>query len=174
MIRSRSARFVKDEFLPTIPALQTTDCCRSCLGWMTRSSLLQVQHLTTPITHYVPLARKVIVKPPLPRVFDQARALSPLPYLEPEVNLPADESSDEPDFLGNDPFDFTLANVEVLYSAVGKEPPASHVQSALPTSYPNHHHEAMRDCNAKRWRFGKQNIVSFSPSDTTFPCCQVQ
>ena len=62
--------------------------------------------------------------PPLP-VFHRASApLPPSPPL-PEPVLPDKESCDELDFLGNDPFEATLAKVEALYTAAVEDLSAS-------------------------------------------------
>ncbi|GAA5880109.1 hypothetical protein JCM3774_004151, partial [Rhodotorula dairenensis] len=61
------------------------------------------------------------------------------------------------DFLGNDPFGTTLAEVEALYSAVGEDLSASNEHFSLPTSDPCKHRKAVRDTDSKRWRLGQQN-----------------
>ena len=63
--------------------------------------------------------------PPPPPVFHRASAPSPP---SPEPVLPDEESRDELDFLGNDPFGATLAEVEALYLAAGEDLSASDEQ----------------------------------------------
>ncbi|GAA5864036.1 hypothetical protein JCM3774_006358 [Rhodotorula dairenensis] len=99
-------------------------------------------------------AREVVVTPPPPPVF--ARATAPSPP-SPEPVLPDDKSHDEIDFLGNDPFGATLAEVEALYSAAGGDLSASDEQFSLPTSDPCNHREAMRDTDSERWRLGEHD-----------------
>mgnify|MGYP002718862977 CR=1 FL=1 len=99
-------------------------------------------------------AREVVVTPPPPPVFHRASAPSPP---SPEPVLPDEESRDELDFLGNDPFGATLAEVEALYSAAGEDLSASDEQFSLPTSDPRNHREAMRDTDSERWRLGEHD-----------------
>jgi hypothetical protein len=69
------------------------------------------------------------------------------PSIEPV--LPDDESRDELDFLGNDPFGATFAIVKALHSAVGEQLSPSDEQFSVPTSDPFNHREAMRDPDSK-------------------------
>ena len=77
-------------------------------------------------------AREVVVTPPPPPVFHRASAPSPP---SPEPVLPDEESRGELDFLGNDPFGATLAELEALYSAaVGTSlPPTGQSRFRHPT-----------------------------------------
>ncbi|GAA5888486.1 hypothetical protein JCM3774_001121, partial [Rhodotorula dairenensis] len=113
-------------------------------------------------------ARDVQVTPPLPPVFAREDAPSPpsppspTPKEDPDESRPApeedpDESRDELDFLGNNPFGCTLAEVEALHAAASEELSASDEQFSLPTSDPRNHREAMRDSDAEHWRLGEQD-----------------
>jgi hypothetical protein len=171
-VRSRDARFVEGEFpfaaatpstaqsLPQ-PAHAPDDLiilASSQAPSAANDATPQTPARAPPVVPRTPVraaqAREVVVTPPPPPVFHRASAPS-LP--SPEPVLPDEESRDELDFLGNDPFGATLAEVEALYLAAGEDLFASDEQASLPTSDPRNHREAMRDTDSKRWRLGEHD-----------------
>ena len=175
-VRSRNARFVEDKFpfaaatpgtvqsLPQpAPApdgliILASSQARSAANDATP----QTPASTPPVVPCPPIqaaqAREVVVTPPPPRrVFHRASAPSP-PSTEPV--LPDEESRDELDFLVNNPFGATLAEVEALYSAAIEDLSASDEQFSLPKSDPRKHREAMRDTDSECWRLGEHDELT--------------
>ncbi|GAA5967612.1 hypothetical protein JCM8115_007001 [Rhodotorula mucilaginosa] len=171
-VRSRDARLVEDEF-PFAAATPSTAqslpqptpapddliiLASSQAPSAANDATPQTPARAPPVVPRPPVraaqAREVVVTPPPPPVFHRASAPSPP---SPEPVLPDEESRDELDFLGNDPFGATLADVEALYSAAGEDLSASDEQFSLPTSDPRNHREAMRDTDSERWRLGEHD-----------------
>ena len=175
-VRSRDARFVEDEF-PFAAATPSTAqslpqptpapddliiLASSQAPSAANDATPQTPARAPPVVPRPPVraaqAREVVVTPPPPPVFHRASAPSPP---SPEPVLPDEESRDELDFLGNDPFGATLAEVEALYSAAGEDLSASDEQFSLPMSDPRNHREAMRDTDSERWRLGEHDEFTF-------------
>ncbi|GAA5871002.1 hypothetical protein JCM3774_003500 [Rhodotorula dairenensis] len=106
-VRSRDARFVEDEF----PFASATPAPFAANDAPPKTPVRAPPMVPRPPVRAAQ-ARKVVVTPPPPPVF--ARATAPSPP-SPGPVLPNDEFRDEIDFLGNDPFGATLAEVEALY-----------------------------------------------------------
>ncbi|GAA6026934.1 hypothetical protein JCM8202_005054, partial [Rhodotorula sphaerocarpa] len=180
MVRSRDARFIEDEFpfaaasphaaanSPIAPVQD--DLIILATSQAPAPSVPQPAGPQTPAR--APLAlpgatvraaqtREITATPPPPPVFVRANAPSPpAPPLSESPSVEADESCDEIDFLGNDPFGATFAEVEALYSAASDDLDASAEQFSLPTSDPRNHREAMHDSDSERWRHSERDEFS--------------
>ena len=174
-VRSRDTRFVEDEFpwatpppTPSTPAHPSAAPEEDLIILTTRSAPVapNMPAPQTPVREppAAPLApprptqaRDVQATPPPQPVFARENAPSPPLPPSPAPKEDPDESRDELDFLGNDPFGCTLAQVEALHAAASDELSASDEQFSLPTSDPRNHREAMRDSDAEHWRLGEQD-----------------
>ncbi|TKA53432.1 hypothetical protein B0A53_04422 [Rhodotorula sp. CCFEE 5036] len=133
-VRSRNARFVEDE----IPFAAATPS--------TAQSLPQPAHAPDDLIILPSSQAPSAANDATPQTPARAPPVVPRPPL---------------DFLGNDPFGATLAEVEALYSAAGEDLSASDEQFSLPMSDPRNHREAMRDTDSERWRLGEHDEFTF-------------
>ena len=172
-VRFRDARFVKDEF-PFAAATPGTDraklaaacaCSRRLDQPCLESSSLRCQRCDAADSRACTAGRATSSRTSCsgPRGSRDTAATACLPPRQcpfaasPEPILPDEDSRDELDFLGNDPFGATLAEVEALYSAAGEDLSGMDEQFSLPTSDPRNHREAMRDTDSERWRLGERD-----------------